>query len=207
MKKIAVSIHANENFNPDILKDLKDIDFIHIDVMDGKFLDTLNLNLEIFKVVKENFNIPILAHLMVVDPLNYINAIIDYVYAFLFHFEIDTDITSVIKEVKIHNKKVGLVINPVTKISDVLEYLSLLDIILVLGVNPGWSGQKFIPDTIIKVENLAKYKTKYNFLIDVDGGINPITAKMLVKADILTSASAILNADEPNKVIQKLKVI
>ncbi len=207
MKKIAVSIHANENFNPDILKDLKDIDFIHIDVMDGKFLDTLNLNLEIFKVVKENFNIPILAHLMVVDPLNYINAIIDYVYAFLFHFEIDTDITSVIKEVKKHNKKVGLVINPVTKISDVLEYLSLLDIILVLGVNPGWSGQKFIPDTIIKVENLAKYKTKYNFLIDVDGGINPITAKMLVKADILTSASAILNADEPNKVIQKLKVI
>ncbi|MGB5911049.1 MAG: ribulose-phosphate 3-epimerase [Promethearchaeia archaeon] len=207
MKKIAVSIHAKDDFNPDILKDLKDIDFIHIDVMDGKFVDNLNLNLEIFKVVKENFKIPILAHLMVVDPLNYINAIIDYVYAFLFHFEIDTDISSVIKEVKKYNKKVGLVINPSTKISDILEYLSLLDIILVLGVNPGWSGQKFIPETIYKIEKLAKYKTKYNFLIDVDGGINPETAKKLIKADILTSASAIINAVEPNLVIEKLREI
>jgi len=207
MKKIAVSIHAKDNFNPDILKNLIEIDFIHIDVMDGKFVDTLNLNLEIFKVVKENFEIPILAHLMVVDPLNYINAIIDYVYAFLFHFEIDSDINSVIEEVKKYNKKVGLVINPSTKISGILEYLSLLDIILVLGVNPGWSGQKFIPETINKIEELAKYKTKYNFLIDVDGGINPETAKKLLNADILTSASAIINAVDPNSVIQKLRVI
>ncbi|MFX0179214.1 MAG: ribulose-phosphate 3-epimerase [Candidatus Hodarchaeota archaeon] len=206
MKKIAVSIHAKDDFNPDILKDLKDIDFIHIDVMDGKFVDSVNLNLDIFKLVKENFDIPILAHLMVVDPLNYISAIIDYVYAFLFHYEIDTDITSVIKEVKKYDKKVGLVINPNTKISDILEYLSLLDIILVLGVNPGWSGQNFIPDTINKIEKLAKYKHKYNFLIDVDGGINPETAKKLLKADILTSASAILNAIDPNSVIQRLKL-
>ena len=85
--------------------------------------------------------------------------------------------------------------------------MSLLDIILVLGVNPGWSGQKFIPETISKIEKLAKYKVNYNFLIDVDGGINPETAKKLLKADILTSASAILNAIEPNSIIQKLKVI
>jgi len=207
MKKIAVSIHAKDDFNPDILKDLKDIDFIHIDVMDGKFVDNLNLNLEIFKVVKENFKIPILAHLMVVDPLNYINAIIDHVYAFLFHFEINTDINSVIEVVKKHNKKVGLVINPNTKISDILKYLSLLDIILILGVNPGWSGQKFIPETIHKVEKLANYKNKYDFLIDVDGGINPETAKNLQKADILTSASAIINAEDHNSVIQKLRAV
>jgi len=207
MKKIAVSIHAKDNFNPDILKDLKDIDFIHIDVMDGKFVDSLNLNLDIFKVVKENFKIPILAHLMVIDPLNYINSIIDYVYAVLFHFEIDTDITSIIKDVKRHKKKAGLVINPSTKISDILEYLPLLDIILILGVNPGWSGQEFIPDTIKKIEKLANYKNKYDFLIDVDGGINPETAKSLKNADILTSASAILNATEPNTIIQKLKTI
>lgn len=207
MKKIAVSIHAKDNFNPDILKNLEEIDFIHIDVMDGKFVDTLNLNLDVFKLVKENFEIPILAHLMVIDPLNYINAIIDYVYAFLFHFEIDTDIISVIEEVKKYNKKVGLVINPSTKISDILEYLSLLDIILILGVNPGWSGQKFISETIYKIEKLASYKNKYDFLIDVDGGINPETAKSLINADILTSASAILNATEPNTIIQKLKTI
>ncbi|MFX0017205.1 MAG: ribulose-phosphate 3-epimerase [Candidatus Hermodarchaeota archaeon] len=207
MKKIAVSIHAKDNFNPDILKNLKEIDFIHIDVMDGKFVDSLNLNLDIFKIVKENFEIPILAHLMVIDPLNYVNVIINYVYAFLFHFEIETDIISVIEAVKKYKKKVGLVLNPSTNISDILEYLSLLDIILVLGVNPGWSGQKFIPKTINKIEELANYKTNYNFLIDVDGGINLETARSLINADILTSASAILNAKEPNAIIQKLKTI
>lgn len=86
-----------------------------------------------------------------------------------------------------------------------MEYSPLLDIILVLGVNPGWSGQKFISEFINKVEKLAKYKIKYKFLIYFDGGINPETDKKLTKADILTSASAILNATEPNKVIQKLK--
>jgi len=207
MKKVAVSIHAQDNFNLNILKYLKGIDYIHIDVMDGKFVDNLNLNLEIFKIVKKNFKVPILAHLMVVNPLEYLNAIIDHIYAFLFHFEIDIDIPSIIKEVKNRGKSVGLVINPDTKISEIFEYLPVLDIILVLGVYPGWSGQKFIPDTVNKVEKLAKYKTKYNFLIDVDGGINPETAKGLIKADILTSASAILNAKKPNTIIQKLKAV
>ena len=207
MKKVAVSIHAQDNFNLDILKYLKGIDYIHIDVMDGRFVDNLNLNLDIFKIVKKNFKVPILAHLMVVNPLEYLDAIIDYIYAFLFHFEIDIDITSIIKEVKNRGRNVGLVINPDTKISEIFEYLPELDIILVLGVYPGWSGQKFIPDIVKKVEKLAKYKTVYNFLIDVDGGINPETAKGLTNADILTSASAILNAKKPNTIIQKLKAV
>lgn len=205
MKKIAVSIHAKANFNPDILKNLKGIDYIHIDVMDGKFVDNFNLNLETFKVVKENFEIPILAHLMVVDPLNYVNDIIDYIYAFLFHFEINDDIRVIIEEIKNCNKKVGLVINPPTKISDILDFLPLLDLVLILGVNPGWSGQKFIPNTINKVNELAKYKTSYNFLIDIDGGVNLENATLLENADILTSASTILNAEDPNRVIKKFK--
>lgn len=207
MKKVAVSIHATDNFTPDILKGLEAIDYIHVDVMDGKFVDNLNLNFEAFKIVKENFNIPIIAHLMVVNPLTYIDLLIEYVYVFLFHFEIEVDVRSIIEEVKKHEKKVGLVINPSTKISDVLEYIPFLDIILVLGVNPGWSGQNFIPNTIKKVNELAKYKNQHSFLIDVDGGVNLENAPLLEKADILTSASTILNAKNPNEIIRKFKTI
>ena len=74
-----------------------------------------------------------------------------------------------------------------------------------MSVNPGWSGQTFIPNTIIKVNELAEYKKKYNFLIDVDGGVNLTNAKLLKNTDILTSSSTILKAKNPNRVIELLK--
>lgn len=207
MKKVAVSLHAKDNFSIDILKNLKGLDYIHIDVMDGKFINNLNLNLDVFKLVKKNIKVPIIAHLMVVNPLDYLNLISNYIYAFFFHFEIHDDIKYIIESVKEKGKKVGLVINPKTEVSDIVDYLPLLDFVLILGVNPGWSGQKFIPNTINKVNELEKYKKFYDFLIDVDGGINLENAILLEKADILTSASTILNSRAPNKIIKKFKEI
>jgi ribulose-phosphate 3-epimerase len=205
MKKIAISIHATENFTIDILKGLKGYDFIHVDVMDGKFVNNINNNLNVFKTLKETYNIPIIAHLMVINPFDYIKRILKFTDIFLFHFEVSSDKIKIIEGVKKNNKKVGLAINPETEIAEIEPYLEKIDLVLVMGVNPGWSHQKFKPSTIKKVNKLAKYKKKYNFLIDVDGGINPTNAKLLNNTDILSSASSILQAMDPNKVIELLK--
>jgi len=205
MKKIAVSLHATESFSPNVIRNLKGLDYIHIDVMDGKFVSPINLNLDAFELVKRNYDIPIIAHLMVVDPANYIEKIIDKVYIFLFHFEIEGDRNQIIEKVHRYGKKVGIVLNPSTSIENVIEYLSKLDYVLILGVNPGYSGQKFITNTVAKVNELCKYKMKFPFLIDVDGGVNLDNAISLKNADILSSSSAILQAKDPNNIINKLK--
>jgi len=205
MKKIAVSVHAIEDFNVDILEGIEGFDYIHVDVMDGKFVNNTNNNLDVFIALKEVYNTSIIAHLMVINPFDYIKKIIDFIDIFLFHFEIDGSKTVIIEEIRKKGKKVGIAINPDTDISRIIPYIEMIDLVLIMSVNPGWSGQNFIPNIIDKVNQLAEYKKKYNFLIDVDGGINPSNAKQLKNTDILTSSSAILKAKNPNKTIKLLK--
>ncbi|NVM34394.1 MAG: ribulose-phosphate 3-epimerase [Candidatus Lokiarchaeota archaeon] len=205
MKKVAVSIHATENFTTDILKGLESYDYIHVDVMDGKFVNNTNNNLNVFKALKKIYKTPIIAHLMVINPFDYIKKIIKFIDIFLFHFETNNDKANIIKEIRNENKKVGFAINPETHISEIISYLEKIDLVLIMSVNPGWSGQKFIPETVNKVNQLAEYKKNYNFLIDVDGGINLTNAKLLKKTDILSSSSTILHAKNPNKIIKLFK--
>ncbi len=205
MKKIAVSIHAIENFTVDILKGLEGFDYIHVDFMDGIFVNNKNKNLDVFQKIKETYNIPIIAHLMVINPFDYIKKIINYIDIFLFHFEIDNNKDVIIKEIRNYNKKVGLAINPETNISEIIPYLNKIDLILVMSVKPGWSGQKFLMSSIERVNKLAQYKNKYDFIIDIDGGINLTNAKLLKNTDILTSSSTILKAKDPNKIIKLLR--
>lgn len=205
MKEIAVSIHAMDNFNPLILNGLKGIDYIHVDVMDGKFVNNTLTNLDAFRLLRKYYNIPIIAHLMVINTFNYINKIIDYIDYFVFHFENDEDKLAIIKKIKLLGKKVGIAINPDTKISEIVPYLDKVDLVLVMSVFPGWSGQKFIHKTIEKINTLAEYKNKFNFKIDVDGGINLENAKKLKNTDILSSATTILKAKDPNTIIRALK--
>lgn len=205
MKQVSISIHAIENFTSDIIKDLNGLDYIHVDVFDGKFVDNTHDNIDCFRLLKEYTDIPIIAHLMVIDPYNYIEKIIDNVDIFEFHYETEGDKQLIINEIKKRNKKVGIVINPSTQVSDILPFLKDIDIVLVMSVVPGWSGQKFIPETVEKVKELAKYKEKYGFLIEVDGGVNLENAKKLTPVDILCSASTIFKAKDPNIAIQLLK--
>ncbi|MFW9877980.1 MAG: ribulose-phosphate 3-epimerase [Candidatus Thorarchaeota archaeon] len=205
MKKVAVSIHAIEDFNLELIKGLKGFDYIHIDIMDGKFVNNKNNNLDVFPILRETYNIPIIAHLMVINPFDYIEKIIKHIDFFLFHYEIEGNKNKIIEEIRKNNKKVGFAVKPETEISKIVPYLKKIDLILIMSVNPGFSGQKFIPSTIKKVDKLSEYKRKHNFIIDVDGGIDLKNAKLLKNTDILTSSSTILKAKDPNEVIKILK--
>jgi len=204
MKNIAVSLHATEDFNPDIINGLIGLDYIHVDVSDGKFTPIRNLNLDVFRILNEAYQTPIIAHMMVTNPSYYIEEIIEYVNIFTFHFEIERDKNELIEEIRRKKKKVGIAINPDTDIMEIAPYLGSIDLVLVMSVYPGGSGQKFIPQSIEKVKNLKKLKGKYEFLIDIDGGVNVNNAKKL-EVDILSSTSTILNAKDPNNVIYELK--
>ena len=206
MRKVAVSIHATDDFNADVIKELKGLDYIHVDVSDGVFTSFQNLNLEVFRILHERYDLPIIAHMMVINPLEFIEQIIEFVEIFIFHKEIEGNIDKTIRKVKKRNKKVGLAINPNTDISEILSYLGSIDLVLVMSVNPGGSGQKFIPNSVEKVNRLREYEKKYNFLIDIDGGINLKNALEL-NVDIISSTSTILNAKDPNKVIESLKYL
>ena len=206
MKKVAVSIHAIENFTPNILDDLTGLDFLHVDVMDGEFVETNAYNLAIFKILKNSYDLPIIAHLMVKDPIGLIEKLIENIDIFVFHYESIGNIELIIDRVKSFNKKVGIAINPDTKLEKILLFLNKIDLILVMSVFPGKSGQKFIWEVLDKLNLLIVYRqhNKLEFLIDIDGGINLENAK-LIHSDILTSASSILRAKDPNLIIQALK--
>jgi len=204
MKNIAVSLHAIDDFNPDIINGLNGLDYIHVDVSDGKFTPIRNLNLDVFRILNETYETPIIAHMMVTNPSYYIEKIIEYVEIFTFHFEIDRDKSELIEEIGSKKKKVGIAINPDTDIMEIVPYLESIDLVLVMSVYPGGSGQKFIPQSIEKVKTLKKLKERYKFLIDIDGGVNINNAKKL-EVDILSSTSTILNAKDPNNVIYELK--
>ena len=207
MKKVAVSLHAKENFDPDVIRGLKGLDYLHVDVMDGKFVQNKQNNLEIFKTLKENYDMLIIGHFMVKDPLIYLDKVIEYIDIFVFHYESGGDTEVVINKIKNLDKKAGIAVNPYTSIPNIIPYLNKIDVVLIMAVNPGYSGQEFISGTPDKINLLFDYRIKnnLNFEIDVDGGVNPENAK-LINADILTSASAILKADNPNSIIHLLKV-
>jgi ribulose-phosphate 3-epimerase len=210
MKKVAVSIHAHDGLSIDILRGISGFDYIHLDIMDGKFVPPLNLNLKVCEAIHSRYNIPIFVHLMVENPIQFIEPLINSIDGLLFHFEIQSDKNRIIDLIKEYGKLAGIVINPKTPVEQITDFLPYIDIVLVLGVEPGWSGQKFNKSVVNKVNKLAEWKKlneNYKYQIDVDGGINLHTAKLLRKADILTSASAILKASDPNVIIRKLKEI
>ncbi len=206
MKKVAISIHATDNFNPTTIDGLQGFDFIHIDVMDGVFVTSLNKNLNVFRVVEKKYRKPIIAHLMVNNSLVYFNQIFKFIDIFVFHIESEGDKERIIEEVKKKNKRVGIALNPDTQISEILPFINKIDLVLIMSVHPGFSGQKFITKVLDKINFLLMFRQKNNldFLIDIDGGVNPENAKF-INSDILSSASAILKAEDPNFIIKSLK--
>ena len=187
-------------------------DLIHIDVMDGHFVPNITIGPEVIKKLRKHTTLPFDVHLMIspVDNLikNFAEAGADII---TIHPEATNNLVNSIKKIKSYNKKAGVSLNPETQIEKVLPVINLIDLVLVMSVNPGFGGQKFIEKTLEKVEILRKEidKKKLKTQIEIDGGINFENAPLAKKAgvDILVSGTAIFreNGGDLKKNIQLLR--
>jgi ribulose-phosphate 3-epimerase len=186
------------------------IDFIHVDVMDGLFVNNkTNYNRDMIEYLKNN-KMPKDVHLMTLHLKNYID-LFSYIKPeyIIYHFEATTRHEEIIDYIKNKGIKVGIAINPLTDVNELTPYLNKIDMVLVMSVNPGYGGQKFIEDTPKRVEELVNLKVKLNakFIINVDGGINDKTIKKFKNGnlDMAVSGSFICNSSDYNKELNKLK--
>ena len=184
MKKILPSILSADFAN--LERDVREleqigIDMFHIDVMDGNFVPNISFGFPIIEAIRSKTDKIFDCHLMIARPEEYVerfcNAGCDMVS---FHIEATNHADRVIQIIKNSGKKAGMVLNPQTPIESVKYLLPKLDYVLIMTVNPGFGGQKFIPEMLEKIEELAKIREEkgYSFLIQVDGGVNVETSKL-----------------------------
>ena len=201
MKKIQISpsiLSADFSQLGKEIKKLEDAgaDMIHVDVMDGHFVPNLTIGPPVIKALKKNSLLPFDVHLMISPVHKYIesyaNAGADII---TIHPEATNDLLESINKIKEFKKKVGISLNPETKIEIIEEVLDQIDLILIMSVNPGFGGQKFMPEVLSKVKKLDEIRknSKLNFVIEIDGGINFENSKLAIESgvDILVSGTTI----------------
>ena len=191
------------------------IDYFHIDVMDGKFVEdnTLDRMLEYCEYLNSISNLPLDVHLMVEDIKNYINSFLVFEPNIItIHLEAaksEKEMLELIQYIKQNNAKVGISIKPNTKVEEVFKYLSLIHSVLIMTVEPGKGGQELIPSTIQKIKDLKEYinENKLEIDIEADGGINLENVEQLKKSgvNIVVAGSSIINSDNYKETVKKLK--
>ena len=181
-------------------------DLLHIDVMDGHFVPNITIGPDVVKALDKVTEIPLDVHLMIVNPQQYIKAFsqagADYI---TIHIEAcKRNAKEIIFQIKALGKKAGVSLNPATPLSAIKKLLKEVDLVLVMSVNPGFSGQKFMPSVLPKIKSLRKI---FKGDIGVDGGINQDTAGAVVAcgASILAAGSYIFKAKDPGRAIKILK--
>ena len=185
-------------------------DYIHFDVMDGTFVPTITFGPQMCKAVRRHTKLPIDVHLMVEHPETYIPLFRDAGADIItFHIEADRHAHRTLQAIHNAGMKAGIVLNPSTSPEAVRYVISSCDMVLLMSVNPGFGGQKFIANTLNKVERLRALidRSQSKALIEVDGGVQAETAPMLVRAgaDVLVSGSYIFKAADPIATISSLK--
>ena len=175
-------------------------DMIHVDVMDGHFVPNLTIGPPVIKALKKQSSMIFDVHLMISPVHKYIEAYADAGADIItIHPEATDDLNSSILKIKELNKKVGVSLNPETKIDTIIEHLKKIDLVLIMSVNPGFGGQKFMPEVLEKVKKLSdiKEKQELNFDIEIDGGINFDNSKTAIKAgaNILVSGTTIFKSN------------
>ena len=187
-----------------------DADWFHIDIMDGVFVPNISFGFPVMKAIKRHAKKPLDVHLMIDNPDQYIE---DFASAgadiLTVHFEACTHLHRTINAIKEAGMKAGVAINPHTSITVLEEVLDSLDLVLIMSVNPGFGGQKFIESSIGKVVKLREMKTNLNpdLIIEVDGGVNLETGNRLVEAgaSALVAGSFVFKSEEPINTIKALK--
>ena len=212
MKKILPSILSADfaNLERDI-KELESIgvDMFHIDVMDGNFVPNISFGFPIIESIRPKTDKIFDCHLMIANPENYVEQFCKVGCDMVsFHIEATNHADRVIQVIKNNGKKAGIVLNPQTSIESIKYLLPKLDYVLIMTVNPGFGGQKFIPEMLEKIEELAKLREEknYNFLIEVDGGINTETSKACRDkgADLLVCGSFLFGSSDKEKTLGEL---
>ena len=191
-------------------------DYFHIDVMDGKFVEknTYKKMLEYASYIKRISNLPLDVHLMVENVKEAINDFLSVEPNIItFHLEAcksKKEVFEIIKYIKEKGRRVGISIKPNTKLEEIKEFLPYVHLVLIMTVEPGEGGQKLIPETIAKIEEVKTFREQNNldFEIEADGGINVENATELVEAgaEILVSGSAIINSKDYKETIRNLKM-
>lgn len=187
---------------------LTDVDFIHVDVMDGKYVKGKTMSFNELSTIGNYTRKRLDVHFMVERPLKLIDLYATLnVFCLTFHLNIQDDLNSIINRCQDYGIKIGLAINPDQDISLVYPYLDKIDLVLLMGVNPGLPGQEFIESTLTKINTLKKeiITRKLNTLISVDGGVNLDNIKDLKNCDIVVSGSTITNSNNYQDTITKLR--
>ena len=189
-----------------------DADWFHLDIMDGVFVPNISFGIPVLKSIKPLAKKLFDVHLMIVQPERYIKAFKDAgADIFNVHYEASTHLHRTIQSIHAEGMKAGVTLNPHTPVSLLQDIVADVDLVLLMSVNPGFGGQKFIENALNKVSELKELILKKNSkaLIEVDGGVDGTTAPGLIKAgaDVLVSGSYIFGSDDPIKTISYLKNI
>lgn len=211
--KVSASILSCDfsNMEKEISKvENSDLDFLHIDVMDGHFVPNISFGPHVVDCVKKISHIPFETHLMTEYPLDFVEKFKSS-DTIIFHLESQNDPMDVICAIKDMGKKVGISLKPKTDVLKIFPYLEQIDLVLIMTVEPGFGGQLFMKNQVKKIKVLKEIIDNKNFKIDleVDGGINEKNAKICKEngANIVVAGSYIFKSDNPEKSISSLKSI
>lgn len=180
-------------------------DWIHIDVMDGHFVDNITMGPVVVKSIRPVTKLPLDTHLMIKNPETYIERFAKCGSDIItFHIEVEEDPKEIIRLIRYYKKKVGVSIRPKTDLKTLSAILPMVDMVLVMTVEPGFGGQEFMPDCVAKIEELRKIFRKD---IEVDGGVNGMTAAEVIKAgaNIIVAGTSVFGTKDYADAIRKLK--
>lgn len=199
------------NVDNNLAKLRKHLKYLHLDVMDGNFVPNISFGPAFVKALRKNNDFIFDTHLMINNPKDYIKQFVDAGSDYItFHIEAVDNPNEIIDLIHSYNVKAGICIKPKTDVSAIIDLLPNLDMVLVMSVEPGFGGQGFMDNSIPKVKELWQLKKShnYNYLINIDGGINDITLPLVSEyIDLAVSGSYIVNASDPLANLLKLKNI
>ena len=201
------------NLNKDLeMINASEAQLLHIDIMDGVFVPNISFGFPVLKYVQQTCKKPLDVHLMIVEPQKFIQEVKDCGAEIMnVHYETCTHLHRVVQQIKAAGMKAGVTLNPATPVCVLRDIITEVDLVLLMSVNPGFGGQKFIPQTLNKVRELRALieETGSKALIEVDGGVNDKTVEQLrdAGADILVAGNYVFKAEDPHAAIHSLYIL